>query len=48
MSIKTPCIVPGKQLAMEKHNTKTNKKKHLIFLKHLLATMPGIGNNFMN
>lgn len=46
MSIKTPCTVPGKQLALEKHNTKT--KKHLTFLKHLLTTMPGIGNNFMN
>lgn len=22
MSIKTPCTIPGKQLAMEKHNTK--------------------------
>lgn len=31
MSIKTPCIVPGKQLAMEKHNTKTNKQKSNIF-----------------
>lgn len=37
MSIKTPCIVPGKQLAMEKHNTKTNKQKTSNIFKALAS-----------